>query len=294
MSSLKPMRAPADEGILMVVTRLAKGPHLAPAGRVSCIVPAHNEEATIGEVLDRLSTLDLDLQIIVVDDGSTDRTAEIADDFASWHPRTLVVRQPRSGKGAAIRAAIPAVTGEIVVVQDADMEYDPVDVPALIEPIQRGVADVVYGSRFAGGRPQRVHRYWHRLANRLLSLFTCVLFNATFSDIETGYKAIRADIFHTLDLRRSGFSIEIEFTAKVCKRKLRIYEIPISYYGRTYDEGKKITWKDGVIAVAVLLAERLSRTKASPLAVEPSAPKILFEPVASGIAHAGASAGRGV
>ena len=278
----------------MVVTRLPKGPHLASAGRISCIVPAHNEEATIGDVLDRLAALDLDLQVIVVDDGSSDRTAEIADDFAAWHPRTLVIRQEQSGKGAAIRAAIPAVTGEIVVIQDADMEYDPVDVPALIEPIQRGAADVVYGSRFAGGRPQRVHRFWHRLANRLLSLLTCVLFNATFSDIETGYKAIRADILHSLQLRRSGFSIEIELTAKVCKRKLRIYEIPISYYGRTYDEGKKITWKDGVIAVAVLLAERLTRTKApAPAAVEPAGPKIFFEPVAGGVAHTRASVGQG-
>ncbi len=266
----------------MVVTLLPNGPHLAAAGRVSCIVPAHNEEATIGEVLDRLAALELDLEVIVVDDGSTDRTGEIADEFAGRYPRALVIHQPQSGKGAAIRAAIPAVTGEIVLIQDADMEYDPVDVPALVEPIQRGAADVVYGSRFAGGRPQRVHRYWHRLANRLLSLFTCVLFNATFSDIETGYKAIRADVLHTLDLRRSGFSIEIEFTAKVCKRKLRIYEIPISYYGRTYDEGKKITWKDGVVAVAVLLRERLTPAKAPVPAVEPYAPKVFPEPVASG------------
>lgn len=278
----------------MVVTRLPEGPHLSSAGRVSCIVPAHDEEATIGEVLERLAALDLDLQVIVVDDGSTDRTAEIADDFAARHPRAVVIHQPQSGKGAAIRAAIPAVTGEIVVVQDADMEYDPVDVPALIEPIQRGAADVVYGSRFAGGRPQRVHRFWHRLANRLLSLFTCVLFNVTLSDIETGYKAIRADILHSLQLRRSGFSIEIELTAKVCKRKLRIYEIPISYYGRSYDEGKKITWRDGVAAVGVLVAERLTRTKAPTPAVEPSTPKIFFEPAASGMAHAGVSAGGGV
>ena len=276
----------------MVVVQLPTNPHLAAAGRVSVIVPAHNEEATIGEVLTRLAALDLDLQIIIVDDGSTDGTAAIADEFASWHPRAHVIRQQQSGKGAAIRAAIGYVTGEIALVQDADLEYDPVDIPALIEPIQRGAADVVYGSRFAGGRPQRVHRYWHRLANRMLSLFTCVLFNATFTDIETGYKAIRADILHTLDLRRSDFSIEVEFTAKVCKRKLRIYEIPISYYGRTYDEGKKITWKDGLVAVAVLLHQRFTRVTTPLPVLEQPAPRIFFEPVTSSRGHTGVSAGQ--
>jgi glycosyltransferase involved in cell wall biosynthesis len=247
--------------MVIVASRMPKAPHLSAAGRISFIVPAHNEEATLGDVLEGLAALGLDMQVIVVDDGSTDSTANIADAFALEHPRTHVIRQARGGKGSAIRAAIPAVTGEIVVIQDADMEYDPVDVPALIAPIQRGAADVVFGSRFIGGRPQRVHRFWHRVANRLLTLFTCILFNTTFSDIETGYKAIRTDVLRRLDLRRSSFSIEIEFTAKVCKRKLRIYEIPISYYGRTYDEGKKITWRDGVVAVVVLLAERFSRTK---------------------------------
>ena len=245
--------------MVIVASRTPKA-HLSAAGRISLIVPAHNEEATLRDVLDGLAGLGLDMQVIVVDDGSTDRTAAIADEFAQEHPRTTVIRQARAGKGSAIRAAIPAVTGEIVVIQDADMEYDPVDVPALIAPIQRGAADVVFGSRFIGGRPQRVHRFWHRFANRLLTLFTCILFNTTFSDIETGYKAIRADLLRSLDLRRSSFSIEIEFTAKVCKRKLRIYEIPISYYGRTYEEGKKITWRDGVVAVVVLLAERFTRT----------------------------------
>jgi glycosyltransferase involved in cell wall biosynthesis len=237
---------------------------LAAAGRVSFIVPAHNEEATIARVLERLVSLDLDTQVIVVDDGSTDRTADIAERFAHRHPSMVVFSQPRGGKGSAVRAAIPFVTGDVAVVQDADLEYDPVDVPALVEPILNGIADVVYGSRFADGRPQRVHMFWQRFANRFLSLAAGVLFNTTLTDVETGYKAVRADVLRSLDLRRSSFDIEIEFTAKVCRRKLRIYEIPVAYHGRTYAEGKKITWRDGFVALAVLVAERLrlERTRA--------------------------------
>jgi glycosyltransferase involved in cell wall biosynthesis len=237
--------------------RYRPAPHLVPAGTVCFVVPAHNEERTIAEVLDRVLELDFDMQVIVVDDGSTDATAEIVERFVAANPNVLLLRQERGGKGAAVRAAIPFVAAEIVVVQDADLEYDPVDVPSLVEPIRRGVAEVVYGSRLSGGRPQRAHMFWHRLGNRFLSLLTCVLFNTTLTDIETGYKAVRADVLRSLDLRRSDFAIEAEFTAKVCKRKLRIYEVPISYYGRTYEEGKKITWRDGFVAVAVLLRTRL-------------------------------------
>jgi glycosyltransferase involved in cell wall biosynthesis len=232
--------------------------------RVSFIVPAYNEEATLEEVLERVHALPLEKQVIVVDDGSTDATGEIA---ARWRDERgiVLVTQPNQGKGAAVRAGIPHVDGEVVVVQDADLEYDPADVPALIEPIERGSADVVFGSRLSGGKPQRAYLFWHLVGNRFLSLLTNVLYNTTLSDMETGYKAFRVDVLRSLDLREDGFAIEPEITAKVCKRKLRIYELPISYYGRTYAEGKKITWRDGFKAIWVLARVR----------VEPSGPEHL-------------------
>jgi glycosyltransferase involved in cell wall biosynthesis len=223
--------------------------------RVSFLMPAYNEAATIVEVLDAVARLDLDKQIVVVDDGSTDGTAELVE---SWDGDALLVRQPHRGKGAAVRTAIPHADGDICVIQDTDLEYDPVDVPQLIEPIERGVADVVFGSRLRGGRPQRAYLFWHLVGNRFLSLLTNVLFNTTISDMETGYNAFRTEVLRSLDLCQDDFAIEPEITAKVCKRNLRIYELPISYYGRTYAEGKKITWRDGIKAVRVLLGVRLS------------------------------------
>jgi glycosyltransferase involved in cell wall biosynthesis len=225
--------------------------------RISFLVPAYNEAATIAEVLTRIDALDFDSEIIVVDDGSTDGTADIARKWSGQRASVVVLTQANSGKGAAVRAGIPHVTGDIAVIQDADMEYDPADVPALVEPIQRGAADVVFGSRLSGGRPQRAYLFWHLVGNRFLSLLTNVLFNTTLSDMETGYKAFRADVLRSLELCHDDFAIEPEITAKVCKRKLRIYELPIAYYGRTYAEGKKITWRDGFKAVLVLFAVRL-------------------------------------
>lgn len=221
--------------------------------KVSFLIPAYNEAATIGEVLERISRLGLDAQVLVVDDGSTDDTKAIAEAAGA-----TVVSQANGGKGAAIRTAIAHAEGEIAVIQDADMEYDPAEVPELIEPIERGVADVVFGSRLRGGKPQRAHLFWHLMGNRFLSLLTNILFNTTLSDMETGYKAFRIDVLRSLDLRENGFGLEPEITAKVCKRKLRIYELPISYYGRTREEGKKITWRDGLRAIWVLLRVRLS------------------------------------
>ena len=227
--------------------------------RVSFLIPARNEARTVCEVFDRIRALSLDAQIIAIDDGSNDGTAEAIENWSDAHDDVLLLRQPRRGKGAAIRAAIPHMDGEVAVIQDADMEYDPADVPALIEPIERGVADVVYGSRLAGGRPQRAYLFWHRVGNRFLSLVTNVLYNATLSDMETGYKALRADALRSLHLTRDDFGIEAEITGEVCNRGLRIYEVPIAYYGRTYAEGKKITWKDGVKALGILVAVRLRR-----------------------------------
>jgi glycosyltransferase involved in cell wall biosynthesis len=222
--------------------------------RVSFVVPAYDEVRTIGEVLERIAALGIDSQVIVVDDGSSDGTGELA----AQHDGVLVVRQENQGKGAAIRHGLQHVDGEIVVIQDADMEYDPAEVPALIEPIERGVADVVYGSRLSGGRPQRAYLFWHLMGNRFLSLVTGVLYNTTLSDMETGYKAFRTDVIRDLPLRENDFAIEPEITGHVCKRRLRVYELPISYYGRTYAEGKKITWRDGFKALWVLIRVRLT------------------------------------
>lgn len=226
--------------------------------KVSFIIPVFNEAATIGEVLARVDALDLERQVIIVDDGSSDETPAIVDRWQAEHDDALVLHQPNRGKGAAIRAAIPYIDGEIAIIQDADMEYDPVEVPNVVEPIMRGVADVVFGSRLSGGRPQRAYLFSHLVANRFLSLLTNVLFNTTLTDIETGYKAFRADVLRSLDLRSDDFAIEPEIAAKVCKRHLRLYELPISYYGRTYAEGKKITWRDGVKAVVTLLRVRVA------------------------------------
>jgi glycosyltransferase involved in cell wall biosynthesis len=225
--------------------------------RVSFLIPAHDEARTIGEVLSRIEALDLETEVIVVDDGSTDETAGIVDRWASERDHIVLLRQNNRGKGAAIRAAIPHASGEIVVIQDADMEYDPADVPMLIDPIVRGAADAVYGSRLSGGRPQRAYLFWHRVGNRFLSLLTGLLFNTTLTDMETGYKAFRADVLRSLNLTRDGFTIEPELTGELCRRKLRIYETPIAYYGRTYAEGKEITWQDGFKAVWTLLLVRL-------------------------------------
>ncbi|MGB8004918.1 MAG: glycosyltransferase family 2 protein [Gaiellaceae bacterium] len=225
--------------------------------RVSFLVPAYNEAATIVELLDLVAALDLQKQIVVVDDGSTDGTGDLVERWGAGRDDLVLVRQRNQGKGSAVRAAIPHADGEICVIQDADLEYDPADVPALIEPIERGSADVVYGSRLSGGKPQRAYLFWHLVGNRFLSLLTNILYNTTLSDMETGYKAFRTEVLRSLDLRQDDFGIEPEITAKICKRKLRVYELPIAYYGRTYAEGKKITWRDGFKAIRVLLSVRL-------------------------------------
>jgi glycosyltransferase involved in cell wall biosynthesis len=227
---------------------------------LSIIVPAYNEARTIDQVLRRVAEQDLGgpYEVIVVDDGSTDGTAELAEGVGLAEVR--VVRQPANrGKGAAVRTGIAQTRGDIVVIQDADLEYDPADLPRLLDPLRKGVADVVYGTRLRGGEPQRAHLFWHYAGNRFLSLLTNVLFNTTISDMEVGYKAFRGDLIRSLELRSDDFAFEAEVTAKILRRDVRLYEVPIAYYGRTYAEGKKITWRDGVAAVAALIRYRILR-----------------------------------
>jgi glycosyltransferase involved in cell wall biosynthesis len=227
--------------------------------KVSFLVPVYNEERTLEEVIRRVESLPLDKQIVVVDDGSTDGTRAILERLDGELENLVVVSQPNRGKGAAVRRALVEADGDVVVIQDADMEYDPAEVPALIAPIEEGVADAVYGSRLSGGRPQRAYLFWHLVGNRFLSVVTGLLFNTTLSDMETGYKAFRIDVLRSLDLREDDFGIEPEITGRLCRQKdLRIYELPIAYYGRTYAEGKKITWRDGFKALRVLVRVRLS------------------------------------
>jgi glycosyltransferase involved in cell wall biosynthesis len=226
--------------------------------KVSFLIPVFNEARTIAELIERVSALPFDKELIVIDDGSNDGTSAILDQLTAGSDDIRLVRQENRGKGAALRAGIPYITGEITVIQDADLEYDPAEVPTLIEPIIDGHADVVYGSRLSGGRPQRAYLYWHMIGNKFLSHVTGLLYNTTLTDMETGYKAFRSEILKSLDLHEDGFAIEPEITAKICKQRLRIYELPISYYGRSYDEGKKITWRDGIKALWVLIRIRLT------------------------------------
>jgi glycosyltransferase involved in cell wall biosynthesis len=224
---------------------------------LSIIVPAFNEARTVEAVLRRLATEDLGgpVEVIVVDDGSTDGTADLAAALELEHVRVLRLPSNR-GKGAAVRAGIAETRGAIVVIQDADLEYDPSDLPRLLDPLRKGVADAVYGTRLRGGEPQRAHLFWHYAGNRFLSLLTNVLFNTTISDMEVGYKAFRGDLIRSLELRSDDFAFEAEVTAKILRRGVRLYEVPIAYYGRTYAEGKKIDWRDGVRAVIALMRFR--------------------------------------
>jgi glycosyltransferase involved in cell wall biosynthesis len=224
---------------------------------LSVVIPAYNERDTIVRVIERVQALGLDSQIVVVDDCSQDGTAGLV---AGLDGVELLRHERNQGKGAALRTAFAHVRGRVIVIQDADLEYDPADIPSLIQPILDGHADVVFGSRLIGGRPQRVHLFWHKVGNRLLSLLTDVLYNTTLTDMETGYKAFTLDVLRRIEpLRESDFRIEPELTAKICRGGFRIYELPISYYGRSYEEGKKITWRDGFPAMWALVKYRFTR-----------------------------------
>jgi glycosyltransferase involved in cell wall biosynthesis len=219
-------------------------------GRVSVLVPVYNEEKTAATVIERVLALgDLVGEVVVVDDGSTDETPRVLRELATREPRVRFFRLERNqGKTAAIRRALTEATGEVIIIQDADMEYDPAEIPAVVGPILDDHADVVYGSRFMVRKASRVLYFYHYLANRSLTFLCNLLTNRNMTDIETGYKAFRSGVIAPLSLTSRGFGMEVEITAMVCKTRARTYEVPISYYGRSYEEGKKIGFKDGVMA----------------------------------------------
>ncbi|CAN5662801.1 MAG: glycosyltransferase family 2 protein [Acidobacteria bacterium] len=221
---------------------------------LSVVMPVYNERSTIDEMIRRVLAVPLRTELIVVDDGSTDGTRDILAELATELPFKLILQPQNAGKGSALRRGFQEVTGDLVVIQDADLEYSPEEFPELISLICEGRADVVYGSRFLGRH--RVFLFTHYAGNRLLTLMTNVLYNTMLTDMETCYKVMRTEVLRSMTLQSNGFGIEPELTAKIFKRHYRVYEVPITYDGRNYDEGKKITWRDGVVALWVLLKYR--------------------------------------
>ncbi len=225
--------------------------------KLSVIIPAYNEAATIEAAVRRLHDVRLRLEIIAVDDASTDGTGAVLDRLARDGLVHRVIHHPTNrGKGAALRSGIAGATGDVIVAQDADLEYDPGDLAGLLEPIRQGRADAVYGSRFQGG-PRRVLFFWHAIGNRLLTLLSNMFTNMNLSDMETCYKLVRADVLQRLPLTAERFGIEVELTARLAQAGARIWELPISYSGRTYAEGKKIGWRDGLAALFHVLRYNL-------------------------------------
>jgi glycosyltransferase involved in cell wall biosynthesis len=224
--------------------------------QLSLIMPIYNEIHTVEEILRRVSATKVADQIILVDDGSTVGTSELLDRITKDQPHLQLIRHEKNrGKGAAVRTGIAAATGDLVLIQDADLEYDPRDIPSLLIPIQEGLADVVYGSRFLGA-PRRSTMFWHMVANKMLTLMTNILYNSILSDMETGYKLFKREIIQNIPLNSRRFDFEPEVTAKMLKRNVRIFEVPITFNPREYEEGKKIGLKDAFEAVWTLLKYR--------------------------------------
>jgi len=222
--------------------------------KLSVVMPVYNERATLKTVVERVLGVPLAMELLCVDDGSSDGSREILAQLESEHPQIRVLLQPKNmGKGAALRRGIQEAGGDFVIIQDADLEYDPDEYPMLLGPLLEGKADVVYGSRFLGAGPHRVLYFWHAVGNSILTLLSNCLTNINLSDMETCYKAFRREVIQSIPLEENRFGFEPEITVKVAKRRLRIYEVGISYWGRTYEEGKKIGWKDGVRALWCLV-----------------------------------------
>src|SRR6202051_3776600 len=228
--------------------------YLFKAMKLSVVMPVYNERVTLRQVVDRVLAVPLAIELICVDDGSTDGSREILTKLQAERPQIRIVLQPRNmGKGAALHRGIREATGDYVVIQDADLEYDPAEYTVLLEPLIEGRADVVYGSRFLSARPHRVLYFWHSVGNWILTVLSNALTNINLSDMETCYKAFRREVIQSIPLQEKRFGFEPEITVKIAKRKLRIYEVGISYWGRTYEEGKTIQWKDGVRALWCLV-----------------------------------------
>lgn len=218
--------------------------------KLSVVIPVYNEEATLEEIVRRVQATPFEKEIVLVDDGSRDRSRAIMGQLAAAHPNVRCFHHEKnSGKGAALSTGFSKVTGDVVLIQDADLEYDPNDYAALLRPIEEGKADVVFGSRFAGGRYARVHLYWHYVGNRMLTTASNMFTNLNLSDMETCYKVFRRSVADRIQIRSRTFAVEPEFAAKVAKLRARVYEVPISYAGRDYSEGKKIGLKDAFIAL---------------------------------------------
>ncbi len=220
--------------------------------KLSIVIPVFNEAATIRDLVNCVDAVDpgAEKELVIVDDCSTDGTGDILRDLAAGHPAWRVLFHERNrGKGAALRTGFAVATGDVVIVQDADLEYDPHEYALLLRPIKEGRADVVYGSRFLGGGPHRVCFFWHFVGNRMLTTISNMMTNLNLTDMEVCYKAFRRDVLRSIVLREDRFGFEVEVTAKVARGHWRIYEVPVSYYGRSYEEGKKITWRDGVRAL---------------------------------------------
>jgi len=222
--------------------------------KLSVVMPVYNEARTILEIVRKVEAVPLDKEIVLVDDGSTDGTRDILKAGLGPHVQ-VVLHEKNCGKGAALRTGFERVTGDVIVVQDADLEYDPEEYPRLLKPILEGKADVVYGSRF-GGESHRVLLFWHYVGNRFLTMLSNMFTNLNLSDMETCYKVFRADLLKRFRLKSNRFGFEPEFTAKVARLGCRIYEVPITYHGRGYEAGKKITWKDGFVAIGCIIRYR--------------------------------------
>ncbi|MFN0111592.1 MAG: glycosyltransferase family 2 protein [Blastocatellia bacterium] len=226
---------------------------------LSILMPVYNEAATLHEIIAKVEAVnlgDVSKELIIVDDGSKDGTREVLKQMAETSKHKIYFHGQNMGKGAALRTALHYAEGDIILVQDADLEYDPAEYVELIKPILEGRADVVYGSRLTGGKVGRAFNFWHLLGNKMLTLVTNILYNATLTDMETCYKVFRADVIKQFQIKSNKFDFEPEITAKILKRKYKLYEMPISYYGRDFDEGKKITWKDGFGAIWALVKYR--------------------------------------